>query len=184
MKTLSLNIFDIVQNSISAGATEIMINISESKRNDILVIMVKDNGIEINGNSIDNVAHPSVSCRTSPGTGMDFSLLRYQAIMAGGNLKIDSHKNSGTTVIATFALTHFDREPLGDIAGIITILISANPGISFIYKYKTDQGEYRFSSEETKTFLEVTTLNDYNLLNMIGNMINDNLKEICISDMN
>ena len=44
MKQLSLNILDIVQNSIRAKADEISVEINESAQTDIYRIIIKDNG--------------------------------------------------------------------------------------------------------------------------------------------
>ena len=59
--------------------------------------------------------------------------------------------------------------------------MASNPVINFIYTHKTDNGEYRFSSKETKEYLEVETLNEMYLLEEIGWMIGENLKEIKVS---
>lgn len=44
MKELSLNILDIVQNSIRAGAGRIEIEISESEKDNLYTISITDNG--------------------------------------------------------------------------------------------------------------------------------------------
>ncbi len=49
--------------------------------------------------------------------------------------------------------------------------------------HKTEKGEYRFSSKETKEFLEVETLYDRILLNELRYMILENLNEINASDI-
>jgi hypothetical protein len=184
MKTLALNILDIAQNSIRAKATQIVINISESKKGDNMEISINDNGIGINKNMINKVTDPFITSRKTRRIGMGLPLLKYHAKIAGGDMIIKSQENNGTSVNATFSLSHFDRQPLGDIAGVMTILIAANPDICFLYSHTTDLGEYRFSSTETKEFLEVNTLNDYILLDMIKSMINENLRGISVSDMN
>ena len=71
----------------------------------------------------------------------------------------------------TFSFRHIDRQPLGDIVGVIIMLIAANEKINFIYHHMTEKGEYRFSSDETKEYLEVETLNDRILLEELRSMI-------------
>ena len=44
MRELSLNILDIAQNSISAGASLITIDVSESREEHLLTLTVSDNG--------------------------------------------------------------------------------------------------------------------------------------------
>ena len=44
MRELSLNVLDIAQNSLSAGATLVEIEVSEDTKADLLIIAVRDNG--------------------------------------------------------------------------------------------------------------------------------------------
>jgi hypothetical protein len=181
MITLSLNILDIVQNSVRAKADEISIEINESADSDLYRIVVNDNGTGIPEDILDNVTDPFVTTRTKRRMGLGLSLLKYHAELAAGNLKIKSEKEKGTMITALFSFSHIDRQPLGDIAGVLKILIAANPNINYIYRHVTDKGEFRFSSEETKQYLGTETLYDNSLLNDIGCMIEENLKEIEVS---
>ena len=54
---------------------------------------------------------------------------------------------------------------MGDIVGIIKILVASNPEINFNYLHFTDKGEYRISHQEKpKNPLEVDSFNDNDLL--------------------
>jgi hypothetical protein len=183
MLTLALHILDIVQNSIRANASEIAVDISESKKNDILDIRISDNGKGMPAELLSRVTDPFVTTRTTRKIGMGLSLFKYQANLAGGDLSIESGEGKGTTVNVTFRIGHVDRQPLGDIAGVMTILMSANPEISFLYAHKTDTGEYRFSSMKTKEYLGIENFNDSYLLSDIKEMINENLEDIGVSDI-
>jgi hypothetical protein len=183
MKTLSLNILDIVQNSIRAQAEEISISIDESKRADRYLITITDNGNGIPEEMLRNVTDPFVTTRTRRKMGLGLALLKYHAELAGGGLEIISKTGNGTIVKASFSNGHIDRQPLGDIAGVLMILIASNPDINFTYLHQTDKGEYRFSTIETKEFLETDTLNDRSLLEGIKGMINENLKDINASGL-
>jgi hypothetical protein len=178
MKELSLNILDIVQNSIRAKAGEISIEINESIIKDIYHIIIKDNGSGIPEDLLRNITDPFVTTRTKRRMGLGLSLLKYHAELTGGGMEIKSEPGKGTEVKTTFSFSHIDRQPLGDIVSIIVILMASTQGINFIYSHRTDNGEYRFSSKETKEFLEADTLNERNLLEDIGWMIGENLKEI------
>lgn len=178
MKTLSLNILDIVQNSIRAEADTITIKIDESATKDRYLMVITDNGKGIPGAILENVTDPFVTTRTRRRFGLGLPLLKYHAEITGGGIEIASEPGKGTSIRALFSNSHIDRQPLGDIPGVLTILIAANPGINFIYYHSTDSGEYRFNTCETKEYLEVDSLNDRNLLEDIKTMINENLKEI------
>jgi len=183
MKDLSLNILDIVQNSIRAKATEISIAIAESESSDLYRISVADNGTGIPDEIIDNVTDPFVTTRTKRRMGLGLPLLKYHAEMTGGNLAIESEQGKGTLITASFSNHHIDRQPLGDIVGVLIILLAANPGIDFRYKHNTDRGEYSFSSAETKEYLGITSLCERELLKDLGDMISENLKNIEVSGL-
>jgi anti-sigma regulatory factor (Ser/Thr protein kinase) len=181
MKEISLNILDIVQNSLRAGAVKISIEIKESAMTDIYRIVVTDNGNGIPADILDKVTDPFVTTRTKRKMGLGLPLLKYHAELTGGTLSIESDPGKGTRVAASFSLKHIDRQPLGDITGVLILLLASNPAIGLTYQHTTDLGEYRFSSSETKAYLEVDTLNERGLLDQIGNLISENLKEISAS---
>ncbi|HEX2920017.1 MAG TPA: ATP-binding protein [Bacteroidales bacterium] len=180
MIELSLNILDIVQNSIRAGAEEISIEISESKRKDKLEVVINDNGSGIPPEILPTVDDPFTTTRTTRKTGLGLPLLKYHAEITGGRISIES-SGKGTSVKALFGLSHIDRQPLGDIEGVMTILISANPGIELLYKHNTDNGLYSFSTIETKEALGIERFDDYSLLEDIKQMIRENLEDIGVS---
>jgi len=182
MLTLALNILDIVQNSIRAEASTITIDIGESIKNDFMDIRVSDNGKGMPEELLSKVTDPFVTTRTTRRIGMGLPLLKHQANLAGGDLSIESYQGKGTSTYVTFILGHVDRQPLGDIAGVMTILMSANPGIDFLYSHKTDMGLYDFSSAETKEFLEIDDFSESTLLGDIKELLNSNLIEIGVSD--
>jgi len=183
MKTLALNILDIVQNSIRAKADNILISITESAVKDIYQIVIEDNGKGIPKEIIDNVTDPFITTRTKRRFGMGLPLLKYHAELTGGKIEVKSSEGTGTRVTASFSYNHVDRQPLGDITGVLVILFTCNNGIDFIYSHKTDFGEYNFSTKETKEYLEIKELNGNALMQDIGSMINSNLSEIKASGL-
>lgn len=184
MTTLALHILDIVQNSIRAGASEIRIRIIESKASDNLDIIIEDNGSGISGEMIDKVTDPFTTSRTTRKTGLGLPLLKQHSRMTGGDLELKSKPGAGTIVKATFKHSHIDRQPIGDMAGVLIILIASNPEIDFLYTHRTDSGEYTFSTSNTKEYLETESLGDYALLKEIGEMIKENLSDISVSELN
>lgn len=178
MKTLALNILDIVQNSIRAKAKEISIEISESSKRDQYMIKIADNGSGIPADLLDKITDPFVTTRTTRKTGMGLSLLKQHAEMTGGSLKIESEEGKGTTVWADFSKSHVDRQPLGDMSGVLAILIASNPATEFKYCHKTDTGEYDFSVNEVKETLGIEAISQNWLLNDIKEMIEENIRNI------
>lgn len=182
MTELALNILDIVQNSVRASASEITIGIVESASADNLELCVKDNGKGIPPEILEVVDDPFTTTRTTRKIGLGIPLLKYHAELTGGNLEIRSAQGKGTELKARFGYSHIDRQPVGDIAGVMIILISANPDIDFLYTHRTDTGEYRFSTAETKKVLETDYLTEYSLLQDLKTMIRENLESIGVSE--
>lgn len=180
MTEISLNILDIVQNSITAGADEIRIEIIEDPGKNKMEITVSDNGRGITASILPTVDDPFTTSRTTRKTGFGLPLLKHHAELTGGSLKITSSER-GTIVKAVFGLNHIDRQPLGDITGVLIILISANPDIDLLYIHNTDKGAFNLSTVEIKEILETDKINDHSLLEDIREMINANLENISAS---
>jgi hypothetical protein len=178
MKELSLNILDIVQNSIRAEADEICIEIRESVRDDLFRITITDNGTGIPEEILADVTDPFVTTRTKRRMGLGLPLLKYHAELTGGKLEISSETGTGTEIKADFSFRHIDRQPLGDMVGVLMLLIAANEKINFIYIHITEKGQNRFSSLETRKYLEIESLNDRILLGELRSIVVMNLKEI------
>ena len=178
MKDLSLHILDIVQNSISAKATFIEISIDENHEANTYFVRIKDNGTGMSLEMLEKVTDPYVTSRTTRKVGLGLPLLKMNAERTGGNLKIRSEEGKGTEVEAEFINDNIDRLPLGDIAGTIVILASANPMIEFIYTHTVDGEQYIFDTREIKEALEDVAINDVHIFKYLKEMINENLQEI------
>jgi len=150
MEELSLNILDIVQNSISAKATLIEISVEESDKENLLIIRVNDNGYGMDEELLEKVQNPFVTTRTTRKVGLGISFLKEAAEITGGSFEIYSTPNAGTNLTATFTKDHIDRQPMGDIAGTITTLVTLNPQINFALTYTVNRERFDFTSEEVK----------------------------------
>ena len=58
MRELSLNVMDIVQNSVRAGASLITVQVAESKKHDTLTITITDNGCGMSAEQVKSVIDP------------------------------------------------------------------------------------------------------------------------------
>ena len=58
MRELSLNILDVAQNSISAGASLVEINVIEQDFDSTLTVEIKDNGCGMDGETLKKVQDP------------------------------------------------------------------------------------------------------------------------------
>ncbi len=178
MKEIALHILDIVQNSIRGEASEILITITESRKENIYVVNIKDNGAGISPEILDNVTDPFVTTRKTRKTGLGLALLKQHAEMTGGRLSVNSAPGTGTEVEAVFINNHIDKQPAGDLPGVFRLMLAANPGINIKYLHKTDKDEFSISSSEVKNVLGVDDFNDFQLLDQIKSLIKENLTEI------
>jgi anti-sigma regulatory factor (Ser/Thr protein kinase) len=153
MRELSLNILDIAQNSISAGATLIEITVDENTQADRLTVCIADNGRGMTPEQVRTVTDPFYTTRTTRRVGMGIPLLCMAAEQSGGSLDIKSRFGQGTTVTATFVHSHIDRPPLGDIKATVTALIRINPQLDFCFIHTFDGRSFTFDTRQLRVIL-------------------------------
>ena len=103
MRELSLNILDIAQNSISAGASLITIEVSEDTREHLLSLTVSDNGCGIPEEYQQSIFQPffrvdKSRSREYGGAGLGLSLVWEIANLHGGSVWVEESSEKGTTI--------------------------------------------------------------------------------------
>lgn len=178
MKELSLNILDISQNSVKAGAERIDIKVTESALRDVVSIEITDNGCGMSEELVKTVTDPFVTTRTTRKVGLGIPLLRQQSLDTDGTFDITSKVGEGTRVYADFRLTHLDRPPLGDMPSTIVTLISSDPDIRYVYTHVTDSGEFVFDTDEIKAQLDGIPISEPEILMWLDGYLTENLDSI------
>ncbi|MFP4015994.1 MAG: ATP-binding protein [Halanaerobiales bacterium] len=178
MRELSLHILDIVQNSIAADATLIEIFIEEDIKRNNFEIKIIDNGKGIPPEILKKITDPFVTSRTTRPVGMGLPLFKEAAERCNGGMKIDSTPGEGTEIKVVFEHDHIDRAPLGDIKGTLISLIALNPEIDFIYRHFYNTKEFIFDTAKIKDELEDLAINQKEVLNWIGEFIEEGLEEL------
>ena len=148
MEDLSLHILDVVENSIAANASKIIIKIIEKENKDLLIIEIKDNGRGMNEETVNKVLDPFYTTRTTRRVGLGLSLLQQAAKESNGDFEINSEPGVGTEIKASFQYSHIDRKPIGDMNSTIVTLMTSHPEINFVYEYEDDEGNYVLDSKE------------------------------------
>ena len=174
MKDLSLYVLDLVQNSLRAEAKQISISIKDSESEDLLEIVIEDNGHGMDSEFLAKVANPFVSTRTTREIGLGIPFFQMAAQATGGTLEIDSTLGQGTTLRGIFVRSHIDTPPLGDMVETIITLVQGAPDVDFIYNYMVDSQTLTFDTREIKEILEDVPLNEPEVLGWIR----DHLKEL------
>jgi len=179
MDELSLNILDIAQNSIAAKATLVEIDVEEDSVSDSLTIRVKDNGKGMSEDFLKEVHDPFVTTRTTRKIGLGISFLKEAAEITGGSVVISSVVGVGTTITAVFVMSHIDRQPTGNLTETIITLVSLNPEIDFIIRYKVDSNEFIFSTQEVKALLgEEASLNSPPIVVFLTEYVSEHIENL------
>lgn len=183
MRELSLNVMDITQNSISAGATLVTISVAEDADEGSLTISIGDNGKGMTAEQVKQVTDPFYTTRTTRPVGLGIPLFKMEAEMTGGSFQIDSQKGVGTAVSAKFFTSHIDMVPLGDINSTILPLITGNPEMDFVYsRSKRREGAeagFALDTREVKTILgEGVALNAPDVVLWLREYLEENTREV------
>lgn len=142
---------DLVQNAIEAKASFISVALEQSKA--YFNFYIKDNGHGMTEEQIrlskspfytDKSKHPSREI------GLGIPFLAQTAEITGGGWKISSEAEKGTEVSGKINLNHIDVPPVGDIAGLIRLLVTMpdmkpttkDCEIEILREYK-DKGSYK-----------------------------------------
>lgn len=178
MRELSLNILDIAQNSISAGASLITIEVNENTVEKTLLIGIYDNGCGMSEEQVKSVIDPFFTTRTTRKVGMGIPLFKMAAEQTGGSLEIKSELGAGTEIRANFKTDSVDFTPLGDVASTIQMLITMNTDRDFVYNLKVNENEFVCDTRELKAILGDVPLDTYEVSQWILEFIKENT-EVC-----
>lgn len=157
MKELSLNILDIVQNSVKAEASLVVIEINEN--GSWMEIVITDNGYGMSEEFLKAVCDPFSTTRTTRKVGLGIPLLKLAAEQAGGTLEIKSkeralHPNDcGTEIRATFYTDHIDFTPLGDVVSTVILLIQGSPLVDFVFRHRRENGLVELDTRQMRSAL-------------------------------
>ena len=176
MIDLAMHMMDIVQNSLRAGAREIDIELIENSNDSTLLFRVKDDGMGMDRETLDKIADPFFTTRTTRKVGLGIPFLQMTCEQAGGRLALFSEKGKGSTVEAAYNTGHPDCLPLGDIAGYLALLLRTNPEVRFRFTCRVDEAEFRLDSDELKE--QGIELRYPQMLGAVKEYIRENLRGI------
>ena len=178
MLELADHILDIAENSIRAGAKTVEIIINEDSAKDLLTIEINDNGSGMTKEEIKKVEDPFYTTKTVRRVGLGIPLLANAAEMAGGSLRLKSAKGKGTTLKATFQLSHLDRQPMGNITTTMLTLIAGNSEVDFIYKHRHNDRRFTLDTRQIRKEIEDVPINHPEIIKYIRGVIDEGIREI------
>ena len=178
MRDLSLHILDLAQNSIRADASLVQLKVICDK-NGILTIIIEDDGCGMDEALLKRVMSPFGTTRTTRKVGLGIPMMAENCRLAGGDLKIVSEVGKGTVLTATLNTASIDCLPLGDIAGTVVTLVSANPEKpDFLLECKTVKGEMVFDTRQVREVLDGVPLNEPEIVSWMDASIREEIEPI------
>ncbi len=153
MREIALHILDIAQNSVTANAKNIRIEVVEDITADRLSVEISDNGCGMTPEFLAAVTSPFTTKRTTRKVGLGIPLLKAAAESTGGSFEITSQAGVGTSTTAVFGYSHIDRQPLGDMAETILGLVTSYKNVDFLYIHKVGDKEFSLDTAELKGIL-------------------------------
>ncbi len=177
MKDLSLNLLDIAENSVKAGATLTQLLLTQEAG--ILTFQVVDDGCGMTEEILNGVVDPFYTTRTTRKVGMGLPLLRLAAEQTGGVMEVESRHVSthpddhGTTVTAVFHTDHIDCPPVGDMVATVTTLIQGHPDTDFHFVHAINGEKVELDTRQLREILGEVSLAEYEVLQWITGFLQD-----------
>ena len=182
MKELSLNILDIAENSLKAGATLVGIDVTEEK--DTLTVTVSDNGCGMTEEFLKTVTDPFSTTRTTRKVGLGIPLLKMEAEQTGGSFSIMSRceaeykSDHGTVTSAVFYKDHIDMTPLGDINATVMTLLQCAPDVDLVFSHKTPYYTVALDTRQIKEILGDVPVNSPEVMSWIKDYLYEQQQNI------
>ncbi|MCE1253154.1 MAG: ATP-binding protein [Anaerolineae bacterium] len=178
MKELSLHLLDIIENSISARADNITVEIIEDTDRDCLKMSVLDDGKGMDAEMLARVTDPFVTSRTTRKVGLGIPLLKAAAEACNGRFDIHSEPGKGTRVSVEFQRSHIDRAPLGDLANTFLSVVIGSPQIHWVLNYQVNSNRFEFDDQPIKDELKDIPLSDPEVIKYLRNTLKEGINSV------
>lgn len=174
MQELSMNILDVAENSVRAGASLIEITIDEQPVCNLLTVIIADNGCGMTAEQVKNVTDPFFTTRKTRKVGLGVPFFKMAAEITGGSFDIRSEAGRGTTVTAKFVRSSVDRMPLGDVNETMVTLIQCNAETDFLYTRRFGNEELVLDTRAFRKELGDIPLNEPKVIKFIDAFLQEN----------
>lgn len=178
MTEISLNILDVTENSVKAGATCIEITVAADTEKNRLTVIIADNGCGMSPEQLLHVTDPFYTTRTTRKVGLGIPFFKAAAEQTGGSFTVTSTEGVGTTVTAEFILSSVDRMPLGDISATVQTLVTVHLQQDFLYRYCVNEKSFTLDTKEFKKILGDIPLNAPEVRTYLGEFLKENTAEV------
>jgi len=179
MKNIADHLFDILENSAKAGASEVKVKFSFSKK--IFFCQIIDSGPGIISS---NVVDPFVTTRKTRRVGLGLPLLKKAAEDTQGYLKINRLNEKGGTILEFLInMFHIDAKPFGDLARVFIDALIAWPQMNLkLIAQNNSTDDVLIDSDKIKEELGAEALHSSQVQRFIYETIKKELKAKGIDD--
>ncbi|MCK4910742.1 MAG: ATP-binding protein [Thermodesulfovibrionales bacterium] len=162
---------DIAENSVRAGASRVLLEVTDSQSADRLAFRIRDNGkgIDMRCKNTDSF----FTSKEGKRFGLGIPLLAHAAELCDGSLEVAPLEEGGTEMRVEFRRSHIDLMPMGDVGATVAVLVGGHPDIDFDVVVIRDSGEFRFSTARLREELEGLPLNVPQVLEYIRQEIQE-----------
>ncbi len=171
-----MNILDLAQNSVKAGARFCEISLRECQDEHFLRLCICDDGCGMDEETLQKAMDPFYTTRTTRKVGLGLPFLKMAAEQTGGSFSISSTPGQGTCVSAVFIMGHIDLMPLGDMGATMAALSAGSPEMDFSFSYEKECGErYFYCTQALRDILGEVSLAQPAVTVFIADYINEHL---------
>ena len=158
MWDLSLHLFDLVENSIRAGASAVAVTIAENRESNMLTLVVEDDGPGTKSFPAE-MLNPFYVSKPDEKETQGITLLRSTAEHARGGLTAAQSPLGGVAVVAMFRLSLIDTKTWGNVPATFESVACTNPSVEIrchlsidgtekSYKNRCSDGDKRMETQE------------------------------------
>lgn len=190
MLDISLNIIDIIENSVSAKATEIEVLIEMQVMGNRIRVNIKDNGIGMDEELVKTVQDPFYTTKShrKKKVGLGIPLFKQNAESCNGSFMLFSKPGEGTEIDAVFQYDHIDRLPLGKLADTFSTVIVGHPDVDFSLDLRriylgNKVEEFHFATKEVKNELGDIPITYPDVMMFIQQLIEEGIKKIELEEI-
>jgi hypothetical protein len=178
VEDLCFHLFDLVQNSLAAGAKSIRLIVKESAQQDSLTLEVVDDGRGMDDKTLARVQDPFFTSKTHKKVGLGIPLLKATTQLCRGDFRITSAPGQGTTVRAQLQKSHLDCPPLGNLEEtLLTLLVTLDP-VDLRFVYSSEKGEFVLDSGEIRSQVGDMHFSHPEIYKFLKNYIHEGLERV------
>jgi hypothetical protein len=175
MNCIALHILDLANNSIRAKASKIDIIFCEDSHKQTIGFQINDNGIGMDAEQLRNAVDPFFTTRKHRKLGFGLAFIKMQTEISDGDFSISSEVGKGTELHAIFSSAHIDTPPIGDLAGVLAILLSSHTEIKIRFIHWNDGVKFFVGNKELEPIMEGFPKGHTAITKLIKQYINDNI---------